>query len=393
MYDLPAVALSELQARFTRITHYPRESKAEVCLRDGQCLQTPLGEDLTDSSLREITYDFDTRAIFMVTARGERLDIDPRVHLGSPRFCPVVYLDQAHWSTLAKRLHGSAQINEEDARAADDLISIARNQQAIFPISSGHTLETSALYNAKRQDLASTIFQISRGWQMRHPIRVRKYEMAKVLSKGTSRSVDATEREVFSTSPGTIDADKPDGPPYSGAETVAHLHFALTIASALYDVLLDPERVEPLKLTGWCEHHNRIANDPVYLSRTRSQKRTDAFAISLVDVANEALEVASSLGISDLEFVTSTLFENLQTMPFLGLYADVVDFRLSNRARWVPNDLIDMLYLGCAAAYADVVIAEKAATNYLMRAWRERPGRSPAVATLSEGVDRLRDLL
>jgi hypothetical protein len=38
-------------------------------------------------------------------------------------------------------------------------------------------------------------------------------------------------------------------------------------------------------------------------------------------------------------------------MPFLRIYADALGERLVNRARWEPNDLIDMLYLACAAAY------------------------------------------
>jgi hypothetical protein len=45
------------------------------------------------------------------------------------------------------------------------------------------------------------------------------------------------------------------------------------------------------------------------------------------------------------------LEEGTGTMPFLRIYADALGERLVNRARWEPNDLIDMLYLACAAAY------------------------------------------
>jgi hypothetical protein len=71
-------------------------------------------------------------------------------------------------------------------------------------------------------------------------------------------------------------------------------------------------------------------------------------------------------------------------MPFLRLYADALGERLVNRARWEPNDLIDMLYLACAAAYADIVAAERKATQYLSGAWRGRQVPCPVVPTLGE---------
>lgn len=394
MFDLPAVPLSELKESFSRITIYPGERDVvEVCFRDGRCVRGALDGGIPDSGLREITYKFDSGAIVMVTGRGEHLDVDPRINLGSPRVRPVVYLDQGHWSTLAKRIFGAPGLNGSDVKAADALIDLARDRRIVLPMSAGHALETSALFDAKRQDLACTIFQLSRGWQMRNPVRVRKNEMAKVLSGSVDSRVNAAECEVFSTAPGVMDLKRPVGPASDGHQTIADLHFAMTVLSATYDVLLSPERVESVKAVGWCEYYNKVAGDPVFLSRKREQRRTDALAISLVDVGAEALEVAGLLGVSDPEYVSTVLYENLQEMPFLSLYADVVDFRLSNRSRWVPNDLVDMLFLGCAAAYADVVIAERAATNYLMRAWRDRGGSSPVVATLPAGVEALQSLL
>jgi hypothetical protein len=35
--------------------------------------------------------------------------------------------------------------------------------------------------------------------------------------------------------------------------------------------------------------------------------------------------------------------------------------------RWERNDLNDLLYLCCAAAYADIVVGEKKTCNYLQR--------------------------
>jgi len=39
--------------------------------------------------------------------------------------------------------------------------------------------------------------------------------------------------------------------------------------------------------------------------------------------------------------------------------------RLTNKSGWKLNDLNDMTYLSCAAAYADYVVTEKQAANLL----------------------------
>jgi hypothetical protein len=39
--------------------------------------------------------------------------------------------------------------------------------------------------------------------------------------------------------------------------------------------------------------------------------------------------------------------------------------RLTNKSRWHLNDLNDMTYLSCAAAYADYVVTEKQAASLL----------------------------
>jgi hypothetical protein len=80
-------------------------------------------------------------------------------------------------------------------------------------------------------------------------------------------------------------------------------------------------------------------------------------------------------------------------MPFLLLHADAVGVRLLDpTTNWIPNDLIDMLYLGCAAAHADAVGAERTASLYLPTASRDRQDSSPAVPTLNELVTVLESM-
>ena len=49
--------------------------------------------------------------------------------------------------------------------------------------------------------------------------------------------------------------------------------------------------------------------------------------------------------------------------------------RLSNpNDHWHEHDLIDVLFLPCAAEYGDYVVCEKKTADYLWRTGRKRPG-------------------
>jgi len=104
-------------------------------------------------------------------------------------------------------------------------------------------------------------------------------------------------------------------------------------------------------------------------------------------VTVEVAQVAASLAwppepTQAIERLHAAVRRKVDAAPFFALYTDVLDERLSSfHTRREPNDLIDMMFLSCAAAYADVVAAERTATNYLNASWRDRPGRCPVVRT------------
>ncbi|WP_159028581.1 hypothetical protein [Kitasatospora sp. MY 5-36] len=369
------------------------EGTVQVELTTGARAEVPLvGDRFDGSSILSISYMESTGSVEIVTLRGDNLtlplaklneDVRPAV--------PVVYLDQCHWSTVANRIYNPNLVRESDVAAVDLLIAMARRGELILPFSSGHAIETAATYNVKRQDLAAAILDLSQGWQMRSPIRVRKFEMAQALALKFGGSPDLREQHVFSSLQDAIYTDRPVNRSSGLPEDVSHVHAQLTLISALYDVLLDPEKIDSQKPVGWAEHHNRVSRDGAYKAMSRSQKREAAIAIGVSDVIADISEVAMHLGLSSgqAESAVAEICENLVSMPFLGLYIDAVDERLANGSRWVPNDLVDMLYLGCAAAYADIVVAERVATAYLNSAWKRRPGSCPVVSTISEAVERL----
>ncbi len=90
------------------------------------------------------------------------------------------------------------------------------------------------------------------------------------------------------------------------------------------------------------------------------------------------------------DWLRSDAEDDIAAAPYLGRMRDVIHFRLRNADdRWQPNDLIDMLFLPCAAAYADIVMAERKTGDYLERAERSRCDGARVVTSFSELVDVL----
>ena len=124
--------------------------------------------------------------------------------------------------------------------------------------------------------------------------------------------------------------------------------------------------------------------------------------VCLADVTREVEEAIESVVVPSRGgdvFATMMGGGSLWTPPFVGLWREVMHERhlahpLGRPARWRRNDLQDMFYLGCAAAYADVVVCERGARHYLTEALRRRPaGGAAVVRTLGEAVNHLESAL
>ncbi|WP_143681135.1 hypothetical protein [Streptomyces sp. 2R] len=385
--------LSEMSRVFEEIAQNPITGEVEIKFRDGRVVKSVLnGGDLV-SALRKVSYDFSSGVIRLESVRGDCFEVDPEGVDSDSIRPPVVYLDQCHWSTLSNSIFDRTRVRDErDLEAAERLIELAEAGRVIIPVSSAHTLETSALFDERRQNLASTILRISRGWQMRSPVVVRTHEMGEALSRAYAASTTLPEIDVFSLAAGAMDTKRRVSESSHLPPELSKLHNRLTGFASIYDVLMNPERV-PSPVPGWHERFNKISSDPEFQARSPKQKAIDGRALAISDVVSEGVTAARSLGIPMEERLAVELYERIDSMPSLRVYGDVIGHRLAIRARWEPNDLIDMLYLGCAAAYADVVVAERVATNYLQRSWREGHQACPVVAKLPDAIEKVSHLL
>ncbi|MDQ3825090.1 MAG: hypothetical protein M3325_04840, partial [Actinomycetota bacterium] len=156
----------------------------------------------------------------------------------------VVYLDQNQWSVVAKARHDPARVGDKDREAARQLAELVQQQKIILPASAGHHYETTKKYDTgTRYHLGLTILQLSRGWQMRDPLQVRRNELYNVFRYRYADGTAVRDSPVFTLNPNVIHGpwrdEKGYVPPQNLSPDAMFNHEALTFATALIDAMLD----------------------------------------------------------------------------------------------------------------------------------------------------------
>lgn len=307
----------------------------------------------------------------------------------------VVYLDQNIWSRVSRAINNPALASTEpEAQAAVELAELVRQRKVILPLSSGHYSETTAWSdNARRYQLGLTILRLSRGWQMRDPLVMRRQELRHALLK--SICAEPVQRPL---PPFTLQSNAATGrvgsvevPDYFPREA-AHVTQSLTYLSSIVSTILD---VDPIPATtkriGWVQS-NQTFSDWLdgETKRPGQQKRRSVDVLLFSDLSTEIAEEAHRAGMRPEQmsaWVHGSMFRDMNDMPILGMYRSIFqDRHLNVGTRWTANDLTDMIYLSAAAANADIVVAERHETAMLNQA-RRRLGRgAPAYRHLTAAL-------
>ncbi len=310
---------------------------------------------------------------------------------------PVVYLDQCHWSTLAKYQYMPEKVPKKDHENIKEITELASAGKVVLPLSAGHLVETTALYEAPRLNLAKTMLKLSRGWQMVHPLSIRVVELVSVF-KERYKGLPRDHITPFTLKPGRIyhdfghtQEDEYEEQPLP--DEVKYLNRCLIHTSSLCSTLLDPEKIEPTD-TEWGRRFENIAKEMKEMKLSPKTRKEHSTMFALTDLTDSIPIAAALAGISrsQLEdWFQHKHREDMAKMPSIGLFADILETRLKNpQEKWPTNDLIDVTYLGPASAYADVTVAERKATNYISKSWGERDGNAPVFKSIPEAMEEIR---
>lgn len=352
---------------------------------------------------RRITFVPAEGALILTTPSGEELVVE--VFDGQPdrqrrAGRPVVYLEN-HWVTLARSLHSPDRVSDHEVEAAHELIRLARGRRVILPLSSGHMIETARSDRTWRQHLAPLMVALSHGWLMRDPLLVRRSELGAIFAARAGReglaapaviTLDSRQLYAEDMSPAPYAADLPS--------ELATLSATLASVTSIYAVLIEDEVTHSAAgyaaAASWASSHHDLAKELRSNTKARHLSRDVTRAWFLSDLGMDLHIAVAESGLTPEEFgtwLTEFAEADLAAAPYLGRMRDVIHMRLRNdRDVWEPNDLIDMLFLPCAAAYAAVVVSERKTGDYLARVHRSRADGARIVTSFAQLIDAVGEL-
>jgi hypothetical protein len=131
----------------------------------------------------------------------------------------------------------------------------------------------------------------------------------------------------------------------------------------LIDVMLDAERCEGGSDVGWAQANQRFSDWLDSEPRDSQQKRKSIDAFLLTDLSKQIAEEAHAAG-TPIEqvrhWIPKRAMDDIRQLSAMGLFREMLHDRHLNKGTvWKSNDLTDMVYLSCAAGYADFVVCER----------------------------------
>lgn len=292
--------------------------------------------------------------------------------------------------------------NPVELGAADAVIRSSTAGKVLLPLSTAHLVETARTGNPERRTkLAESMLQLYDGWHMRHPLDVRQFELIALL-KGEATPSTA-ELCPFSTEPNSpFQAERwPNtfrtSDEFSGGQQkfIADRAWRDAWSEALrHDADdADERRIADQFIEGWTKGFEELGR---YMGENPAPRdvRLAAAGKLMTDLSKEIALASARAGIEPQDLAVHLRPENLvgsfAKLPFVGRLLEVTYQRLRNpQTKWKRNDLIDMTYLCCAAAYADFIVAERATAHFL----RLGADNFPSGALVLRDLSELRPLL
>lgn len=364
----------------------------KIVYRGGKTHTIPIEKDnpLLNSEIAQSIFDWDNWWIITITKKSDIVITQAYNPLSAPplRGRPTVYLDQNHWSTVAHtKLEPEKVTLQERATAANRIAGLALDAGIILPLSSAHLRETTSLFNDQRYNLGVTMARLSGGWQMRHPIQVWKSEFLEILSrkietiKKPKPPVPVMSLEPRSMLHGTSEVRG------MSPNDLELFELALADPSVNIEILINPEKIESTPMPGWAVRNQELTKHIANLNETTQSKKKKALACFWYECVTTVAPELESSSAFDPDLIMSTLEsfgQEVSSKPMMSHLSYLFIQRYINRdTRWDMNDLTDMIFLSCAAGYADYVVAEKHTGNQLKQ-YRKSTGQPNTVFTSLE---------
>lgn len=368
----------------------------KVLTQDGTWIEGSVPETLFGRSptFRRLGVDFENSRLHLLLPTGAEalVELDPdRDAAAALAGRRIVYLDQNKWSEVAASLHGGGSVDRALTTSSRRLADLVEEERIVLPMSAAHMVETSPLFGERRETLAATVLELSRGWQMRNPLVVRREELRAAVADEPPLA-----NGVFSLDPDVIFSRGKSGRPASRdlPELFRRVYPRIVDASSIYEVLVEDDPVDHqdgyAAAESWARAEGELSQKIKGDSLPRERVRTIVGAHVLADLAEDLAAIkAEHLYPGKVgAWLEERGLDDLLRMPYLARVAAVTFARFQRQHRWERNDLFDVHFLCCAAGYSDVVVAERRTAGDLRTAKSIPPGAHIA-STLTDAVDLL----
>lgn len=373
-----AFVISAEKYKFWAIDHDKRQ--VTIVPQEGESLTWPLGDEGV-AGLPDISHSiFDWEKFWITTVTRRRHTIHTMGYNAASQsevrpHRPTIYLDQNKWSELARTVLVPERVRtNEEMHAAQEIVRFASDDGAILPLSSAHLLETSGLSGDRRYEVGVTIASLSAGWQMRHPWKVFEQEAIEALARRLPDTVIDTGRPVVTTEPSAWMQDTGTIGLGSRPEANTALFFSMLSApGVMIQQLIAPEAEQRESLAAWVKTHERITRQFKTLKLQKEQR----WALARRRFWNENIGTYRQALFNVFGTIDFPTFSDKELRKFLregrmtALLSELFATRFVDQStKWESNDLVDMLYLSCAAAYCDYVVAEAKTATHLQQIQR-----------------------
>lgn len=371
--------------------------QTRIILQDGSERAIPIeaSETLLNSEIGQTVLDWENWRSSAFTRRGDHVDSEVyRPNSTGTSGRPTVYLDQNHWSTVAKALTQPERVpRPEDVEAAKELCHLAEDGGIIVPLSSAHLRETAPLGGELRYAVGVTMARLSAGWQLRHPNHVWRNEATNMIADELRLNrPQFSELPVTTLEPHAFLDD--DTRAYAMDSRGTELFIlAMSSSSVTLELLLGQGR-EAKPIDEWVAMNQRRTDDIAESELNVAQRRRQAWRYAWMENSDAIRHALSTLGIatSDIAHIMERAIPRmLQSQPMVSYFCELLVRRYVDQSvRWKSNDLTDMMFLSTAAGYADYVAAERHIGTQLIQLQRSRRVPVTVHLTLPELVNAIR---
>jgi hypothetical protein len=171
---------------------------------------------------------------------------------------------------------------------------------------------------------------------------------------------------------------------------------ALSSPGVILELLVDPEKTERSDPHSWVISNQEFSAQLAASRYTKHQKQQAAYVRAWMENESMFQAALEELNAEQRKFISAIKAKDIPglfaRMPALGCFTKLMVMRQINAShKWRVNDLTDLIFLSCAAAYADYVAAEKHTGTQLQQLQRTTAAGTNVHTTLESLVRHIRN--